>query len=121
MFEESARLMDCAYQEFSLETLLESYDVLKEVDVRNGRQETVKLFSREKFCFPLTEEEKLRVNIEVDVPKTLNAPIKKEDVVGQVKVYLDGKLLFSDNVLTREEVKKDNIFSFVKDVAKNWF
>ena len=121
MFEESARLMDCAYQEFSLETLLESYDVLKEVDVRNGRQETVKLFSREKFCFPLTEEEKLRVNIEVDVPKTLNAPIKKEDVVGQVKVYLDGKLLFSDNVLTREEVKKDNIFSFVKDIAKNWF
>ena len=121
MFEESARLMEKAYNEYSLTTLLESYDVLREATVKGGREETVKLFSREKFAYPLTDEEKLRINVEVDVPKVLNAPLKKEEVVGQVKVYLDGKLLFSDNVLTREAVKKDSIFSFVKDIVKNWF
>ena len=121
MFEESARLMEKAYNEYSLTTLLESYDVLREATVKGGREETVKLFSREKFAYPLTDEEKLRINVEVDVPKVLNAPLKKEEVVGQVKVYLDGKILFSDNVLTREAVKKDSIFSFVKDIVKNWF
>ena len=59
--------------------------------------------------------------VQVDVPKNLTAPIKKEEVVGKVNVYLDGQLLFSDDVLTREEVKKDSIFSFMKDVVKKWF
>lgn len=121
MFEESARLMEKAYNEYSLTTLLESYDVLKEVDVKGGREKTVKLFSREKFVYPLTDEEKLKVNVEIDVSPVLSAPLKKEEVVGQVNVYLDGRLLFSDNVLTREAVKKDSVFSFVKDIVENWF
>ncbi|MBR5226660.1 MAG: hypothetical protein IKV69_01140, partial [Clostridia bacterium] len=121
MFEESARLMEKSYNDYCLTTLLESYDVLKEVGVKGGREESVKLFSREKFVYPLNNEEKLKVNVEIEVPEVLKAPLKKEEVVGQVKVYLDGKLLFSDEVLTREAVRKDSIFSFVKDIVKNWF
>ena len=121
MFEECARLMGDAFNKFSLHSLVQSYDVLKEIDVQNGRQQTVKLFSREKFAYPLTEEEKLRAVVEIDVPKVLKAPVKKEQVVGKVKVYLEGKLLFSDDVLTREEVKSDSVLSFVKDVINNCF
>lgn len=120
MFEESARIMEQAFQNYSFFSLVENYDVLKEVDVAKGRKQTVKVFSRKKFDFPLTQEEKLRVVVQVDVPKVLVAPIKKEEVVGKINVYLDGQLLFCDDVLTREEVEKNNLFSFIKDVVKKW-
>ena len=55
------------------------------------------------------------------MPKVLKAPVKKEQVVGKVKVYLEGKLLFSDDVLARDEVKSDSVLSYVKDVINNWF
>ena len=120
MFEECARLMEKSFQTYRLVPLVESYDILGEIEVKHGRQNNVRLFSRQKFAYPLTEEERLRVNVVLDVPQTLQAPIRQEQIVGKISIYLENHLLFEDDVLTRHAVKSNNIFSFVGDVAKFW-
>ena len=120
MFEECARLMEKSFQTYRLVPLVESYDILGEIEVKHGRRNNVRLFSRQKFSYPLTEEERLRVNVVLDVPQTLQAPIRQEQIVGKISIYLENHLLFEDDVLTRHAVKSNNIFSFVGDVAKFW-
>lgn len=120
MFEECARLMTKAYNTYSLCEIVNNYSILPDIQVEKGRSESVKLFSRQSFCYPLTNQEKLKVNIVYDLPKNLIAPVKKEEVVGKIMVYLDDQEIFKDQILTREEVKKDSIFEYVKDVLGSW-
>lgn len=121
MFEECARLMTKAYNTYSLCEIVNTYSVLPDIQVDKGRSESVKLFSRQSFCYPLTNQEKLKVNIVYDLPQKLIAPVKKEEVVGKIMVYLDDQEIFKDQILTREEVKKDSIFEYVKDVLARWW
>lgn len=120
MFEECARLMTKAFSNFELCELVDDYNILPEIDVEKGRENSVKLFSREGFCYPLTKDEKLKINFVYDLPKTLVAPVEKEQVVGTLKVYLDDREIFEDDILTREQVKKDSIFEYVRDVLGVW-
>ena len=120
MFEECARLMEKAFQTYKLVPLVESYDILGELPVENGRLSSVRLFSRQEFLYPLTNEERLRANVVMDIPDVLRAPVKKEQTVGKIRVYLEGNLLFEDDVLTRFEVPSNNIFSYIGDIAKFW-
>lgn len=120
MFEEAARLMDNAYGKYSFVPLVQSYGALGEVNVENGRQSTVKIFSRRQFGFPLSQEEQLKTRVVIDVPKTVCAPVAKEQVLGKLKVYFEDKVIFEDDILAREQVLGSSLADFLQEIAKFW-
>lgn len=120
MFEECARFMDLAFENYKMVELLSSYKIIDKIQVERGREREVKTFTRKEFSYPLTREEVLRVNYIADLPEKLIAPVEKEVVVGNLKIYLDDKLIFEEEILTQDFVKKESIISYVKDIARLW-
>ena len=120
MFEECARFMDLAFENYKMVELLSSYKIIDKIQVERGRESEVKTFTRKEFSYPLTREEVLRVNYITDLPEKLVAPVEKEVVVGNLKIYLDDKLIFEEEILTQDFVKKESIISYVKDIARLW-
>lgn len=120
MFEECAKFMDLAFKNYKMTELMSAYDIIDEIPVKKGRVNSVKVFNRKKFSYPLTEDETLKINYITDIPDNLVAPIFKEKVVGKMKIYLENHLLFEDNILTRDAVKKQSISSYIKDIWKFW-
>lgn len=120
MFEEASRLMQKAFNEFSMTEILPAYNIVSEINVKGGRKDSVKVYNEKGFSYPLTNDEKLYINFIQDVPTQIQAPFNKEEVVGKIKVYLKDSLLFEDEVKTREGIDCDSLWSYLKDVLKFW-
>ena len=120
MFEECASFLNKALNNYKLVELIPSYNFIKNIDVIDGREETIKVYSRKSFAYPLSDEEQNMIVYEYNLPENLVAPIEKDGIVGEFKIYLNDELLFSENVYAMEEVKSINLLENIKEIIKNW-
>lgn len=120
MFEESEKYLNMAYKEYNKVTLLPSYKIIRRISVQNGKKNYVKTFSKKSFEYPLTEKELSRIVYKYNLPNCIQAPVLKDDVVGNLEIYLDNCLLFSEKIYTMDNVKKIGVWSSIQDILSDW-
>lgn len=120
MFEDSAEYLNRAYNEYQNVTLLPNYKIIRKVQVNNGKKPFVKTFTKHSFVYPLTKDELDRIIIKYDMPNSIDAPVIKESVIGNVEIYLDNHLLFSEKIYTMDSVKKIGVWSSIQDILSDW-
>lgn len=120
MFEESAlHLQDC-FAKYHMSKILLPYTYLRKINVEESDTTEVKVYTQRGFSYPLTDEEESRIKTEIDVLDSVTAPIKKEQIVGEIKIYLDNHLLFSEKIYTMEEVKSNKVIDNYKRIISKW-
>ena len=112
-------LCECA-EKFRLYDLTEFYHFKDHLPVVEGKTNSVKIGTSEKFLYPLTEDEVKKLKFEYTLPDSLTAPMKKGQQVGQVEIFLDNNLLFSEKIFTIEDVKPKSVLQRMKDFFGNW-
>ncbi len=120
MFQESAVMLQECANAFKLYDLTEMYDFNHTVKVENGRVESAKIGTRGHFFYPLTEKEVENLNFKYTYPQNLEAPLVKGSEIGQVEIFLNNDLLFSEKIYTIEEIKPKSIMQRMKDFFGNW-
>lgn len=120
MFEESVMHLNECFSKYKMVKLLPEYSYIKNVNVENSKSVDVKVYTKHSFCYPLTSEEEQQIKIEIAVPNYLTAPLKKEQIVGELKIYLDKHLLFCEKIYTMEEIKSNRIGDIVKVIISKW-
>lgn len=120
MFEDSYHLIEKAFETYSLTPIITPYSYIRSVDVSNSKEKYTKLYIQTGFCYPLTSDEKQNIYVDYDIPKQLFAPLEKEEVVGEVKIYLYNNLLFCEKIYTMEEIKSNKVMDNLKKVISNW-
>lgn len=89
MYERTAELLDNAFSAYSLKELCSSQTGVEGYAVEYS------------FSYPLTEEEVEKVHIETE--RINPAPTRTGDFAGQMKLYLENSLLFSQNLYIMEK------------------
>lgn len=121
MFEESRGLLEQGYSEYKLVDLAEGYKFPTEIDVSNGRRESVRIETKENHVYyPLREDEQNMVNYVYDVEKSLEAPVEKGREVGVVKIFINNDLHFEEKIYTIENVRRNSVWEKLKDLLNNW-
>ncbi len=120
MFEESADLFERAYQEYSYVELLPEYKIIRRLQVENGKTNNVKVYTKKSFKYPLTLDEAKRVEFRYNLPNSLKAPIKQDECVGNLEIYLDNHLLFFEKIYTIDNIQKIGVWSNIQDIISNW-
>ena len=96
------------------------YDFKHEIEVVNGSKVSAKIDTKEKFVYPLTEQEKEKLKIIYDYRHVVDAPLKKGTAIGVVQTFLGKNLLFSEKIYTIEDIKSRSIPQRIKDFFSNW-
>lgn len=120
MFEDSAYMIEQCFSNYSMSNILPPYNYIKSIPVSNSEKTSVKVYTQRGFMYPLTKEEEQNIKIEIDAQDVLVAPVEKEQIVGEIKIYLDNHLLFSEKIYTMEDVKSNRILDEVKRIIENW-
>lgn len=120
MFEESEGLLNLAYKEYSLQSVIEPYSVIREIQVEDGRDATINVYNKRGFKYPLKKDEDDKIYIEYLLPNSIKAPINKDESVGTINIYLDNCLLFCEKIYTISSVKKVGVWGNIKDIASGW-
>ena len=120
MFEDSYRLLEKCYINYTMVNLLSEYKIIREISVEDGKIPFVKTFTKKGFSYPLTKEEIEYLEYNYELPNTVKAPINKDQIIGKIEIYLNNHLLFSENIYTMDNIKKIGVWSSIKDIASNW-
>lgn len=120
MFEECASLMDKAFSEYTMTDVLSGMDSMREVSVKEGKAQSVKVCASGTYLYPLKEGEKDSLCYEVNPVVTLKAPVAKNVEAGNFTVKLGNQLLFEGKLYTIDSVPERDIGDRLKDLVDAW-
>lgn len=120
MFEESAVLLENAFNDYKLYDLTKGYKIPNEIVVDDGRSEKVMIGTGGSFYYPLKTDELEKIKYEYFIDEKVQAPVSKGDEIGQIKIFLDKNLLFSEKIFTIEDVRTKGVLQKIIDVISQW-
>ena len=108
---ESLKLLTWGLTSFDTIKISKKDEIFTELDVWHGKSNKIKVYTNEDIykTIPKAKKKYLKVSIEYNGP--IPAPIKKNEIVGKVKIQFKDNLLDEYDLYASEEIKRLNIFS----------
>ena len=115
-FNDTAKLLDYGFDVVKMSKVLNKDRVSKTVLVENGVQATIHVRPLEDLNFPLFEgEDTSKLKIVYELPKVVEAPIRKGKTLGYARLKYDGEVVASVPMLAEESVERG--FSILSKVV----
>ena len=108
---ESSKLLTYGLTNFDLIQIAKSNDPIDKIEVWLGKDEYVDVFVNKNIYNTIKKAQKRKLKVTLNYSGPIEAPIKKNQVLGKLKVIYDQNLLGEYDLLASKDVKKVNIFS----------
>lgn len=104
-FNDTYKLMDYAYSQYETSQIIMAQRPIKAVRIRGGSKEFAQIGSREEIRCPLKKGVDNNVSIVYVLPQQQKAPVSRWQEAGYLKVYVNGKYLFSRPLQYLEDIE----------------
>ncbi len=108
---ESAKLLNWGMNNFDLIEITKKNIPIADLNVWLGYKKKVKTYVNQDVYKTIPKARKRYIKTIIEYNGPIEAPIKKNDIVGTMKVFYKDELINEYKVLAFEDVKKVNIFS----------
>ena len=108
---ESAKLLTWGLINFDLVEIAKANLPIDELDVWLGKKDTVKTYLKNDIYKTVPKSRKKLLKVSLNYKGPIQAPIKKDTLLGKLKLTYDGDLIEEYDLLAHEDVKRLNVFS----------
>ena len=108
---ESAKLLTWGLTNFDLVEITKANTPIEDIDVWLGTKDTVKTYIKNDIYKTIPKAKKRLLKVSLNYNGPIQAPIKKDDILGKLKLTFNGELIEEYDLLAYEDVKKLNVFS----------
>ncbi len=108
---ESSKLLTYGLTNFDLVEINKSERPIGKVDVWLGKDQDVDVYVNKDIYKTIKKAKKKLLKVTLKYEGPIEAPIKKDDIVGKFKVVYDDELIGEYNLLAAYDVEKVNIFT----------
>ena len=108
---ESAKLLTWGLTNFDLVEITKANTPIDDIDVWLGKKDTVKAYTKKDIYKTIPKAKKKLLKVSLNYNGPIKAPIKKDDILGKLKLTYNGDLIDEYDLLAYEDVKKLNVFS----------
>jgi D-alanyl-D-alanine carboxypeptidase (penicillin-binding protein 5/6) len=108
---ESAKLLTWGLTNFDLVEITKANTPIEDIDVWLGKKDTVKTYIKNDIYKTIPKAKKKLLKVSLNYSGPIQAPIKKDDILGKLKLTYDGELIEEYDLLAYEDIKKLNVFS----------
>jgi D-alanyl-D-alanine carboxypeptidase (penicillin-binding protein 5/6) len=108
---ESAKLLTWGLTNFDLVEIAKANTPIEDIDVWLGKKNTVKTYIKNDIYKTIPKAKKRLLKVSLNYNGPIPAPIKKDDILGKLKLTFNNKLIEEYDLLAFEDVKKLNVFS----------
>ena len=108
---ESAKLLTWGLTNFDLIEITKHNEPIGNVEVWLGKKKLVKTYVKNDVYKTIPKARKKLLKVSINYNGPIEAPIKKDDVLGKLKITYKNKLLEEHDLLAFEDVKKLNVIS----------
>ncbi|MBD1164797.1 D-alanyl-D-alanine carboxypeptidase [Pelagibacterales bacterium SAG-MED13] len=108
---ESSKLLTFGLTNFDLVEIIKSNEPIDKVDVWLGKQKSVKVHVDTNIYKTIKKAKKKLLKVSMKYEGPIEAPIKKDQIIGKLRVLYDQEIIGEYNLLASNDVEKINIFS----------
>ena len=120
-FDEARAMLDYGFANYKRVALLQTGDRLgKTVAVRMGVQDEVEAAAGNGVSMLIRPGQEKQLSIEVELPEEINAPIRKGDTLGVVRVLLSGEVIAKLPAVAATDVGMPGLLEGLMKVVQNW-
>lgn len=120
MFDECLELIEKAFNNYKMIKLFASGNISETTIVNDKKSQIIPVILKDDILYPLTKKEILIIKGKIIFNNNLTAPISTNDEIGELKIYLENNLIFSQKLYTInvEKYKEKNLFK--KIIKRFW-
>ena len=108
---ESSKLLTYGITNFDLIQIAKSDSPLGKIDVWLGKKDSVDVYVKENIYKTIKKAQKRKLKVSMNYSGPIEAPIKKNQVIGKLKVSFNEEILDEYDLLAFNDVNKVNIFT----------
>lgn len=120
-FQDCYALMDYGFDNYKSYVILDKGQFIRTVPVIYGDKKEVSAIVEKPFKYPLTEEELEKIKVDFNVKESIIAPVNKGDILGDVNVYLEGRLIYKGNIIADKDIKELSTFKKIIEMIRSKF
>lgn len=105
-FEGAKKLLDYGFANYSFQTIAPEFKNGTLISVKGGEQPDLPLVSGESIGILLKKSERANVTQSVNLPKSVIAPVKKGEKIGEIEVFSGDTLIGVIDITAQKGVKK---------------
>lgn len=115
--EESRKLFDYAFSLYSYIDLYKKNEIVESLNVKHGTETFVNMYTKEDIMYSTKKDKINDLKIELIYKNNLVAPIKKDAVIGYIKI-IDGDKIKIFKLYAKNSVERKDLFLFIKKIFK---
>ena len=108
---QSLKLLTWGLTNFDTIKISNNNEFFSELDVWNGKKNKVKVNTKEDIYKTIPKRKKKYLKVAIEYNGPIKAPIKKDEIVGKIKISFKDDLMDSYDLYASEDIKKHNVFS----------
>jgi D-alanyl-D-alanine carboxypeptidase (penicillin-binding protein 5/6) len=108
---ESSKLLTYGLTNFDLVEINKSSETIDQVDVWLGTENQVDVYVNEDIFKTIKKAKKNLLKVALKYEGPIEAPVKKDDVIGKFRVVYDEELIGEYDLLAAKDVNKVNVFT----------
>ena len=108
---ESAKLLTYGLTNFDLVEINKSDKPFEKIDVWLGKDQQVDVYVNEDIYKTIKKAKKRLLKVTLKYEEPIEAPIKKDEIIGKLRVVYDQELVGEYDLLASNNVKKVNVFT----------
>ena len=108
---QSLKLLTWGLTNFDTIKISNNNEFFSELDVWNGKKNKVKVYTKEDIYKTIPKRKKKYLKVAIEYNGPIKAPIKKDEIVGKIKISFKDDLMDSYDLYASEDIKKQNVFS----------
>ncbi len=108
---ESSKLLTYGITNFDLIEIAKANNPLDQVDVWLGKENKLSVHVNKDIYKTIKKAQKRLLEVSINYTGPIEAPVKKDQIVGKLKVVYDQNIVGEYDLLASKEIKKVNIFT----------
>lgn len=119
-FEEAQKLLDYGFNTFSFKQFAKKGETIKTAIVEKGVKETTEIIYEEDAGVLLEKGKGKDVEQTLTLDEKIKAPVIAGQKIGEATYSLDGKILATVNLISKDTIEQINLFTMTKQVVYKW-
>ena len=112
---ESQKLLTYGFRNFETNTIYEESEIVKSAPLFYGVVEVISLGVSENVSVTIPRGSYEKLEAQIKVPKIIEAPVRKGDVLGELLLMMDEEAIYRTSVISLENYEQAGFFSRFSD------
>lgn len=121
MFEECEMLTDLAYKNYVMKEFVLPYNYIGSIQIESGDKPNINVVSIKGYKKPILKKDEDKYKVEYKLEESRIAPIDKNEIVGEVNVKFDDRIIYTDKLYSIDDVSNIDLKYMLKNIMDHWF